>query len=389
MPEYSPDIYETHDQDTLSKKDKNNYIRHIGLFIITFLTCAFAGAEWMGIPPPYHLSSFLKALPYSVSIMFIISCHEFGHYFAAKYHKIKATLPYYIPFPPIPWFINFGTMGAVIRTKSPIYSKKAMFDIGVAGPIAGFAACLIVLIYGFIHVPGINYLLAIHPDFFTPNFGKNAIHLAFGNTLLFSFFKIVFIHTGQFFPPMSEIYHYPYLCVGWFGLFITSMNMIPIGQLDGGHIAYTLFGELKHYKIAVLFIIILTTIGVLGVIETTPDLIASYGLWGWLLWIIPLFFIVKIFQEIRHYKFALISFIIIIAALAALAIYEWRTGFSTNFGWIGWLIWAMLSFFIIKLKHPVVPDDRELDSGRIFIGYLSFFIFIISFSPTPFMISAG
>jgi membrane-associated protease RseP (regulator of RpoE activity) len=389
MPEYSPDIYEPHDQDTLTKKDKKNYILHTGLFIVTFLTCTFAGAQWMGIPPPFQLSSLLKALPYSISIMFIISCHEFGHYFAATFHKIKATLPYYIPFPPIPLFINFGTMGAVIRTKSPIYSKKAMFDIGVAGPLAGFVACLVVLIYGFTHVPAINYLLAIHPDYFSPNFGKNSIDLAFGNTLLFSLFKMLFIHTGQFFPPMSEIYHYPYLCVGWFGLFVTAMNMIPIGQLDGGHIAYTMFGESKHYKIAAFFMIILITIGVLGVIETTPGLIASYGLWGWLLWIIPLFFIVKIFQEIRHFKFALILFIVVIAALAALGIYEWRLGFSTNFGWIGWLIWAMLLFFVIKLKHPVVPDDRELDSTRMFLGYLSFFILIISFSPTPFMISAG
>lgn len=335
MPEYPPDIYERHDKDAVISKDRKNYALHIGLFIITFITCTFAGAQWISVQPgPYQLSFLLRGLPYSISIMFIISCHEFGHYFAAMYHKVKATLPYYIPFPPIPLFINFGTMGAVIRTKSPIYSKKAMFDIGVAGPLAGFVACLIVLTYGFTHVPGIDYLLAIHPDFFSPNFGKNGLDLAFGNTLLFSFFKLVFIHGNQFFPPMSEIYHYPYLCVGWFGLFVTAMNMIPIGQLDGGHIAYTVFGDKNHYKIAIVSFAILLIIGLIGVIETVFSL-------------------------------------------------------QTSFGWTGWLVWAMLLFFVIKLKHPVVPDVRELDPKRKFLGYLSFFILIISFSPTPFLISGG
>jgi membrane-associated protease RseP (regulator of RpoE activity) len=390
MPELSEDIYERHDENALPVKQKMNYALHIGLFILTFITCTFAGAQW--IQPqegPYQLSLLMRGLPYSISIMFIISCHEFGHYFAALYHKVKATLPYYIPFPPIPLFINFGTMGAVIRTKSPIYSKKAMFDIGVAGPLAGFVACLIVLIYGFTHVPGINYLLAIHPDYFSPNFGKNGIDLAFGNTLLFSFFKLVFIHGGQFFPPMSEIYHYPYLCVGWFGLFVTAMNMIPVGQLDGGHIGYTMLGENTHYKIAVFSLIILTAIGTIGVLESTPDLIASFGLYGYLFWIVPAFFVVKIINEIKEFRFALVSFIIVLLGIGVLGYSEWAFKFSTNFGWTGWLIWAMLLFFVIKLRHPVVPDIRELDNKRRFLGYLSFFILIICFSPTPFMISGG
>ena len=340
MPEYYSDISQRdwfeHQQNTVpKKKDKKNYLLHAGLFVFTFITTTIAGAQWVsGQPGPYQLSFLMKGLPYSVSIMFIISCHEFGHYFAAVYHKVKATLPYYIPFPPIWIFINFGTMGAVIRTKSPIYTKKAMFDIGVAGPIAGFIACIIVLVYGFTHMPGLNYLLAIHPDYFSPNYGKNALDLTFGNTILFSFLKMIFIHSGQFFPPMSEVYHYPYLCVGWFGLFVTAMNMIPIGQLDGGHVSYTMFGEENHFKIAVVSFAILMVLGLLGLVEGVLNL-------------------------------------------------------STNFGWSGWLFWALLLFFIIKLKHPPVPDDSELDSRRKLIGWLSLVIFIISFSPTPFMISMG
>ncbi|OGU48714.1 MAG: peptidase, partial [Ignavibacteria bacterium GWB2_36_8] len=209
-----------------TRKEKKNYFLHIGLFIVTFITTTIAGAEWTtGIAGPYEIDHLVVGLPYSISILFILTCHEFGHYFAAMYHKVKTTLPYYIPFPPIPFFLNFGTMGAVIRTKTPVPTKKAMFDIGVAGPIAGFVACLIILVYGFMNIPGEEYILIIHPDYYSPEYGKGGINLTFGNTLLFSFFKMIFVDSGQFFPPMSEVYHYPYLCVGWFGLFITAMNM--------------------------------------------------------------------------------------------------------------------------------------------------------------------
>lgn len=335
MSDYMNEIHDIYEHVGVPKKDKKNYLMHGGLFLLTFITTTIAGAQWIsGLPGPYQISFLMKGLPYSISIMFIISFHEFGHYFAAVYHKVKATLPFYIPFPPVPIFLNFGTMGAVIKTKSPIYTKKAMFDIGVAGPLAGFVACLIVLIYGFTHVPGIHYLLAIHPDYFSPDYGKGAINLVFGDTLLFSFFKLIFVHGNQFFPPMSEIYHYPYLCVGWFGLFITSMNMIPVGQLDGGHIAYTLFGEEKHYKIALVSFVILLVLGSLGLIESLLDL-------------------------------------------------------NFTIGWAGWLLWALLLFFVIKIKHPPVPDTEELDPKRKMLAYLSFFILIISFSPTPFLVTMG
>jgi hypothetical protein len=151
--ETEPKVYTTTAAKEKRKKIKS-YLIHIGLFIITFITTTLAGVEWTtGQFPPYEFSLLAKGLPYSISILLIITFHEFGHYFAAKYHKVRATLPYYIPFPPIPLFpINFGTMGAVIRTKSPIYSKKAMFDIGIAGPLSGFVICLGILIYGFTHV---------------------------------------------------------------------------------------------------------------------------------------------------------------------------------------------------------------------------------------------
>jgi len=131
---------------------------------------------------------------------------------------------------------------------------------------------------------------------------------------------------------MSEIYHYPFLCVGWFGLFITAMNMIPVGQLDGGHISYSMFGDEKHYKISGIAFIIMFVFGLVGLIDTTLEL--NYGI-----------------------------------------------------GWSGWLFWALISYFVIKLKHPPVLDTTELDNSRMMIGYTSFFIFLISFSPTPIMLT--
>jgi membrane-associated protease RseP (regulator of RpoE activity) len=224
-------------------------------------------------------------------------------------------------------------MGAVIRTKSPIYSKKAMFDIGIAGPLSGFVICLAMLIYGFTHAPSIDYLLSIHPDYFSPDYGKEGLQLVFGDSILFSFLRYVFVNTNSFFPPMSEIYHYPYLCAGWFGLLVTSMNMIPVGQLDGGHISYTMLGGENHIKISSISTIILAVLGFAGVLDGV-------------------------------------------------------LGLNFGFGWSGWLFWALILYFVVKLKHPPVPDVLPLDRKRMFLGYLSFVIFVISFSPAPLILNA-
>jgi membrane-associated protease RseP (regulator of RpoE activity) len=328
-----PKVYTTTVPKERNKKIKS-YLIHIGLFIVTFVTATLAGVKWTtGQFPPYEFSMIAKGLPYSISILLIITFHEFGHYFAAKYHKVRATLPYYIPFPPIPFFpFNFGTFGAVIRTKSPIYSKKLMFDIGIAGPLSGFIVCLAILIYGFTHIPSIDYLLQIHPDYFDPEYGKHGLGLILGDSILFSFFKYIFVDPKTFFPPMSEVYHYPYLFAGWFGLLITSMNMIPVGQLDGGHISYTMFGNKKHFEISSIATVVLAVLGFTGTISELLKL--NFGL-----------------------------------------------------GCSCWLLWAFILYFIIKIKHPPVSDNLPLDKKRMFLGYVSFFIFVVSFSPTPLVLS--
>src|SRR3990172_126371 len=202
MNEPNPEQFRQQD-DKVKGKQKNRYLLHIGLFIITFITTTIAGVQWTtGQPGPYDINVLLKGLPYSITIILVITFHEFGHYFAAMYHRVSATLPFYIPFPPVPYFINFGTMGAVIRTRSRIYSRKAMFDIGVAGPIVGFAASLAILIYGFTNVPDIQYLLKIHPDYFQPDYGHGEMNLVFGDSILFHILKLIFADQSKYFPPM-------------------------------------------------------------------------------------------------------------------------------------------------------------------------------------------
>lgn len=311
--------------------EKYSGLVHLSLVIITFVTTTLAGMEWIsGKVGPFEINELAIAFPYSISVIFILGIHELGHYFAARYHKVKATLPFFIPFPPLTGFLNFGTMGAVIKTKSPVYSNKIMFDIGVAGPAAGFIACLGVLIYGFWTLPGTDYILSIHPDFFTPKYGVDDFSLQFGDSLLFMFLREIFSGSDKFIPPMTEIYHYPYLCAGWFGLFITSMNLIPVGQLDGGHIIFGMFGIKKHEIVANISWYILVIMGVFGGIDLLID--NNFG-----------------------------------------------------FGWLGWLFWALILRFIIKIKHPPVTWFENLDLKRKLLGAFSIIILIVSFSPNPFI----
>lgn len=306
---------------------------HVGLFAVTFFTTTMAGVEWTG-KDPLNLLNLPAGLAYSFSLLAILGSHEFGHFFFSLKHKVKATLPYFIPFPFIPGMLNFGTMGAVIRTKTPVPSRKAMFDIGVSGPIVGFIVSVAVLIFGFTHLPSREYILSIHPNFdFAANQAPliDGIPLAFGNTILFKALEVLFTNPhAQFVPPMTEIYHYPLLCTGWFGLFVTAMNLLPVGQLDGGHMIYAMFGR-KHGSVAR---ITFASLLVLGLSSLLP----------------------------------LINVNII-------------------FGWFGWLIWALILFVVIKLDHPPVMDDTPLDRKRMVVGWLTILIFVVCFSPSPFTIA--
>lgn len=311
----------------LTVKKKQRYWLNIVLFIATFITAAMGGVYWLG-RDPYDISNFHLGLTYAVLIILFLTFHEFGHYFAAKYHKINVTLPYYIPVP-MPDLINpFGTMGAVIKIKDHIKTRKALFDIGIAGPIAGFVVASASLIYGLLTLPSIEYLYAIHPEYIIN--GLPAVSgLTFADTLLYTVLKkILPLPQNAFIPPMNEIYHYPFLCAGWFGLFVTSLNLMPIGQLDGGHIVYALFKN-KHKYITRFFFGSLILMSVIGILN---------------------------YSEVINYP---------------------------ELGSPMWIIWVFLLFFVIKIDHPPFYDPTPLGVGRKLLGVFAFIMFICSFTPAP------
>lgn len=299
------------------------FFLHLTLFLLTFFTTTIAGVLWLN-RDGFDLRNFPAGLPYSISLLCMLAAHEFGHYFAARFHGIRTTLPFFIPIPP--FLVNpFGTMGAVIRIRSPIQSKKALFDIGIAGPLAGLAVTVAIILLGFFTLPEKEYIYSIHPEYaLTGQIPETG--LTFGHSLLTWVLAKVFSETA-FVPPMNEIYHYPFLCVGWFGLFVTSLNLIPVGQLDGGHILYAISGK-KQGVVARAFVIILILLGISGFL---PFL-----------------------------------------------------GVDVQPGTVGWLLWAAILIFIIKLDHPPIAYAEELDQRRSVLGWITFGIFMVTFAPIPF-----
>ena len=318
-------------------------LKHSALFLITFFSTTAAGMLWQGETDFVHFST---GLSYSLSLLFILSCHEFGHYFAARAHQIRATLPFYIPLPPF-LGVNFGTLGAVIRTREPIRSRAALFDIGIAGPIAGFIASVLVLIVGFMTLPDRSFILSMHADFdFTTQMSASAhpgTILTFGSSLLYSGLAKLFVPAGAWIPPMWEMYHYPLLITGWFGLLITALNLLPAGQLDGGHVFFAMFGK-AHRISARITLIVLTLFGLIG-----------------------LFPLLAMYLNIFHLAEDLMSMI---------------PDFSAIF-WPGWLFWALMILLVIKVDHPPVENTAPLDATRQRIGWFAWLMFIVCMTPSP------
>lgn len=222
---------------------------HIILFIITFLTTLTAGALQKGINVIAEPDRIVEGLPFAGTLMIILLCHELSHYIASKRHHTKATLPYFIPAPSI-----IGTFGAFIKMKSPIITRKALIDIGASGPIAGFIASVIACTVGL----SMSEVVSLSNAEGT---------LSLGDSILFSLLSKIIIGVA---PDSHDILLHPIAFAGWIGLFVTSLNLIPIGQLDGGHIAFAMLGE-RHKYVSVVLVAIL---GIFG-----------FFFWeGWALW---------------------------------------------------------------------------------------------------------
>ena len=334
-------------------KPRHNYPLHIVLFLLTLVSTSYAGAGFVApamfvSPDTGFLDLLLVGLPFGVLLMFFLTAHEFGHYFAARAHGVDATLPFYIPMPLVP----FGTLGAVIRTRSVVPTRRALFDIGVAGPLAGFVVAVVYLIVGMLTQPGVDWLYGIHPEYRAlpalPSYG-----LHFGDTILFSALRGLLVPEGRFFPGMNEIYHNPFLAIGWFGTFVTALNMIPVGQLDGGHVLYAMFGRRQHV-ISRWIVRALIVIGIGSLAPMVLDLTRSYSA-------DPVYnFLSSVFGPPLDWL--------------AHAVPWWFTG------WGGWLVWVLIIRIFIKVPHPDTPIQDPLDRKRMIVGWIALLIFVLCFS---------
>lgn len=208
---------------------------HLILFVATFISTLAAGAFWAGIDLFKEPHRIFEGFPFAGTLMVILLVHELSHYRAANRHGTKATLPYFIPVP-----MAFGTLGAFIKMKSPIITRKALIDIGASGPIAGFVVSVIACVAGL-------HLSRVIPLTGTENM------FTLGDSLLFTLLSRMTIGIT---PDNADILLHPIAFAGWIGLFITSLNLIPVGQLDGGHIAYAFLGD-RHKKLSIVLIVAL------------------------------------------------------------------------------------------------------------------------------------
>ncbi|AGB14768.1 putative membrane-associated Zn-dependent protease [Halovivax ruber XH-70] len=283
--------------------------KHIGLFVATVLSTLFAGTFWYHIDPFAEPAALLQAWPFSAAILFVLGVHEMGHYVASRYHRVQASLPYFIPIPTL-----IGTLGAVIKMNGRMPSRKALFDIGVAGPLAGLVATIGVTTVG-LHMEPIHAPAAVvqSPD---------AVQLHLGFPLLLEGLAALFgqpLYRGD---PTTMVN--PVVIGGWVGMFVTLLNLIPVGQLDGGHILRAMIGPDQE------------TVGAL----------------------VP-------------------------AALLGLAGYLYFLTDHTGQAASVWILWAVLTT-LLAIAGPAKPFVEErLDSRRRVLGALTFGLGALCFTPVP------
>ena len=383
---------------------RNRYLLHAGLFVVTLLSTALTGAilfigrsvAWTagdivfslgGVP--FTTTFFVDAFTFGGALITFLTVHEFGHYIAGRIHQIKTSLPYFIPAP----LIGIGTLGAVISIREPIPNLTKLFDIGASGPLAGFAMVLILLIWAMVGLPSPEYMYGVggHESLLeyirsTGQFPDTPIsdappggRLTLGATPLYWVLSQVFADV----PPLYEMYHYPLLFAAWLGLFFTALNLMPVGQLDGGHIIYALFGPRWHARISRAFIfMMLSSMAVGGALTLPRTLIAMTGneLTGKMsVWFILGALLALCTRRVFGGRWWQMTLIILVLASFASAVpnaLNW-------FGYFGWFPWCLLLIFIVKVDHPPVPLSSPLKGRRRMIGYLTMVIFILSFSIKP------
>ena len=259
IPEFTPAPFrEPEDMPFRAAPRPPRRLLHLGLFLATVVTTIIAGALQQGVNPLETPGLLYKGIPFSFTLLLILGTHEMGHYLVSRRHRLDVTLPYFIPAPPLPFII--GTFGAFIRIRSPIKDKRALLDVGCAGPLTGVIVSIPVILVGL--------------KLSTVTVIGQAEGLTLGEPLLFKLLSwLVFGHL----PPEANVILNPVAFAGWIGLLVTALNLMPVGQLDGGHVAYALFPDYHRY----------ISLGVLGLL-----VVCGLLFWkGWLMWAVLLSFL--------------------------------------------------------------------------------------------------
>ena len=285
---------------------------NVVLAFATVLTTLYAGSIWYQVDLGANPINVLRGWPFALGIMTVLGVHELGHYAMSRHHDVEATLPYFIPFPTF-----IGTLGAVIRMKGRMPSRKALFDIGVAGPLAGIVATVVVTTIG-LYLPPVT----IPPSVMN---SQSAVEIQFGYPLLLEFLSAA---TGQ--PLRYQAANKavnPVVIAGWVGMFVTFLNLIPVGQLDGGHVVRAILGR-QQERIALV----------------VPALL--FGLAGYLYY----------FENVAG---------------------------NAVFLWVFWGVFASV-FAFVGAATPV--QDESLDLRRKVVGVLTLIVGILCFHPVPIQI---
>jgi len=365
---------------------KREFLIHGLLFLATLVATTLAGGEWLFgrsiLGQGEHFLTweyFVRSLAFSVPFLGILFVHEMGHLFLSIKHRVRSSLPYFIP----AWlgFLgapSIGTFGAVIRLKSFVNSRTKFFDIGVAGPLAGFFVALGVLWYGFTHLPEADYIYQIHPEYLDPDFKleerEDYINLELGYNILFYTMEKMLADPEKM-PNMSEVIHFPYLFAGYLALFFTALNLLPIGQLDGGHVIFGLFP--RHHRLISLLaytgFVFYAGLGLINPFDDINSLIISIPLYVGFLYIC--------YRKTKLQEQTKWMIVLLIAATQYSLLFIW----PNLQGYTGWLFFAFLLGRVMGLEHPEVSGNKPMDNKRKVLAWLAILIFLLCFTPQPFI----
>lgn len=370
---------------------KNRIFLHILLFIITVITTLIAGYEWTTgktfFTSAEPVSERLRqGIPYAFGFLLFLTVHEFGHYFMSKKYGIRATLPYYIPM--YIGTMSIGSMGAVIRLKEPCTTRTQFFDIGIAGPLAGLVIGFGLMIYGYATLPSESHIFLIHPEYVkyggfpTPQEYQNIPYaIKLGKPLLFSITEF-FIPNTVAVPPPQEIMHYPYLFTAWLAFFFTALNLIPVGQLDGGHVIYGLLGQKGHYWISRITIFVMLIYGGIDFLNFRNSTgIEEVALNSGIYLLLLLVVLTKLYGLKKLHKWLPIALSIIAFHFIFILMFPHFKGYG------GYMMFAVIIVRFLGIQHPVAPEDIPLTKKRKVLGWITLLIFILCISPHPFQIS--